>query len=252
MRSRNVLVAAEVALSFVLLVAAAQAVQNFVALQRIDPGFDPAGLVSFRARFDIADFRDPESRQRLFAAIQQQLRDLPGVMSVSGTTSPLLRPHASTLAYGNEAAAADGDESDFGMAFQRSVLPDYFGTTGAELLEGRVFSAQDEVARAAIAIVDDYMAATNWPGESAIGQRLYQEMTDDFVEVVGVVRHQNQASVGTEPRRETIYMPNGYVFSGNVYWYVRTEGGSARGAESHPPGDRLQLSQHPADEPGRC
>ena len=223
-RARNLLVAVQVALSFVLFVATGQAVQNFVALQTVDPGFEADALISFRPRLDFRRYPNAEARNAQFSAIRQQLLATPGVVAAGGSTHVFLNANAQPIAYGTEAEAADGDESDFKMAFQRAVTPGYFEATGAVLLEGRLLDANDEASAAEVAVVDEYLAATNWPDGSAVGQRLFTKMLGGFVEIVGVVRHQNQVALGSEPRRETIYKPSSYYGFGNRHWFVRGEG----------------------------
>jgi predicted permease len=94
----------------------------------------------------------------------------------------------------------------------RCVTPGYFAAMGAHLLEGRYFDPQDRANTRQVAIVDDLLARTTWPGQSAIGKRIVAEhVTNDgfrpiLTVVVGVVEHLHNHSL-TRQVRGQIYMP---------------------------------------------
>src|SRR2546428_7813070 len=78
---RNSVVIAEVALSFVLLVGSGLMFRSFLELQRIDPGYDPRGVLTFFLTRDWPLTRQ-QGRQASLREIQERLRVLPGVENV--------------------------------------------------------------------------------------------------------------------------------------------------------------------------
>src|SRR6185369_12346009 len=81
-RTQKLLVIAETALSVALLIGASLMVQNFRNLQRLDHGFDPHDVLTFRVSTRGAKYRDNEGRQRFFKDIKDRLASIPGVVSV--------------------------------------------------------------------------------------------------------------------------------------------------------------------------
>ncbi|MEX2124640.1 MAG: ABC transporter permease [Woeseia sp.] len=223
-RLRTGLVVGEIALSFVLLIGTGLMIRSFVELHRVDPGFNAEQLLTFELNLPFTRYPDPESRARFYGAFQERLSGLPGVRAVSGVT-PL--PLAGEPFNGRYSAADTVDEnSEFGQAQYRLVLPGYFESMQSELLAGRLLTRDDDVNARPYVVVDETMAQKAWPGLNPIGQRLWVRVTQDMtaLEVVGVVRHQAQDSLHEVPR-ETIYFPNGVAgtFGGINDWVLRTE-----------------------------
>jgi predicted permease len=98
------------------------------------------------------------------------------------------------------------------VADLRAITPGYFDAMGARLLKGRSFDQHDNAGAREVVIVDDLLARTTWPGQSAIGKRLDAEHLTDrgfqmiSSEVVGVVEHLHNHSLTREVRGQ-IYMP---------------------------------------------
>jgi putative ABC transport system permease protein len=223
-RLRNGLVVGEIALSFVLLIGTGLMIRSFIELQRVDPGFDAQGLLTFELNLPFARYPDADSRNRMYLEFQDRLSELPGVAQVSGVT-PL--PLAGEPFHGRYTSDAAPDEnSEFAQAHYRLILPGYFEAMHTELLAGRHLNRDDEINARPYVVVDELLAKKAWPGEDAIGRqvwvRLGQEMTS--FEVAGVVRHQAQDSLIEAPR-EIIYFPNGAAgaLGGVTDWVVRTE-----------------------------
>src|SRR5690349_22920193 len=100
------------------------------------------------------------------------------------------------------------------MSDMRSILPGYFATIGAQLVEGRDFAESDDAVHQHVAIVDDILARQLWPGDDALGKRLNVSVSPkgpfqferDWVVVVGVVRHV-QCHTLTAVVRPQVYVP---------------------------------------------
>jgi putative ABC transport system permease protein len=151
------------------------------------------------------------------------MKAIPGVTAISATNPIPLAGTENSGRYGPPAAL--GDETLYGQADYRTVLPGYFETMGTALVDGRLFDAVDHRDSASIAIVDRKLAEKLWPGKTAVGERILiriQTLEPVFVQVVGVVEHQRSAGVGAEGP-ETIYLTNKYAGTlGDLYWVVRT------------------------------
>ena len=223
---RNSVVIAEVALSFVLLIGSGLMFRSFLELRRVDPGYDPRGLLTFFATREW-EFTRQQGRIELLREIRARLRALPGVENVSESLAlPLgggARPKASATAQSQAALA-----SSEGAHYQQ-VMPGYFETLRTPLLAGRTFTEDDNAPGRNVVVIDQRLAARAFPNESAVGKRI--QIPDPeirWAEVIGVVAHQRLFSL-SDPGRETIYFSDGFWGIGvSRYWMVRVTGDPAK------------------------
>jgi predicted permease len=209
---RNGVVVTAVALSFVLLVGSGLMFRSFRELHRIDPGYDPHGLLTFLL---VGDARSvpPERRLVLLGEIQERLRALPGVRSVAASAFFPLTGSAPPIAWGTENALADA----------QYVLPGYFETLRTRLVAGRTFTADDNAPTRRVAVIDRSLAARAFPNRSAVGERLLIRIPEPVaVEVIGVVAHQRQGSLAVAGQ-EQIYFTDAFMGMGiSRHWALRT------------------------------
>ena len=224
---RNTVIIGEVALSFVLLVGSGLMFRSFLALQRIDPGFNPRGVLTLRLR-GARDTQVPQERATRMREIQARLRALPGVQSVTAASPFPLTGGFGPIRWGTEEALIDA--SKFQAVDYQTVLPGYFETLQTTLMEGRTFNEDDNAPDRNVVIIDPFLAAKAFPGESAVGKRIlvrFRTPRPEWVEVIGVVAHQRNTSLA-EPGREQIYFTDGFAGHGiATYWAVRTAGDPA-------------------------
>ena len=220
-------VTAEVALAFVLLVGSGLMIRSFVSLQRAEPGFDPKGVVTF-GLVNVQE-RAPEGRAAVSRLVHERLGALPGVVGASAGSPLPLDGQASNVRWGPEGALTNPalyQQADF-----RIILPDYFSVMRTALIDGRVFEDADNVPGMNRAVIDNVFAAKAFPGERAVGKRFLARTggpDPDWFEVIGVVRHQRNASLAVDGR-ETMYVPDGqFGFGGANQWVVRTNGDASR------------------------
>ncbi len=191
--ARNLLIVAEVALSVVLLVGAGLFIRSFLALQRVDPGFDASDVLTFELSMPSGKYPGGAARRRFLRELTGRLEALPGVTSV-GLVSQLPLTGSGPLqpfAYNEETAK----NFESVTADIRNVSPTYFRTMNARLLAGRTFNDADSIGQAPVIMVDETLAKLAWPGENAVGKRLQLGPTgepNNFAEVVGVVEHMRQ------------------------------------------------------------
>jgi predicted permease len=219
---RSGVVVAEVALAFVLLVGSGLMIRSFVALQRIDPGFDPHGLLTFNLSGSRGGSQ-PQQRAAFIRRIVASLRALPGIESVAASSNLPLTGGFYPLRWGT--APALSDPSKFQAADTQAVLPGYFETMRTPLLAGRTFTDADNAPDRNVVVVDQLLAAKAYPMESAVGKRILVRLPrpePEWFEIIGVVAHQRVTSLA-DPGREQVYFTDAYLTSGVVrQWALRT------------------------------
>jgi len=219
---RNSVVVAEVALSFVLLIGSGLMLRSFIELLRVDPGYDPHGVLTFMITRQWELTRQ-QGRLALLREIQTGLRTLPGVENATAALAlPLSHgPSSISLTIPRQRPSEPGAEgADFGQ-----VMPGYFETLRTPLVAGRTFTEEDNAPGRRVGVIDELLAAKAFPGESPIGKRIRVPWPDiPWVEVIGVVRHQRAYSLAG-PGRETIYLLDGFSGIGvSRHWAIRTAG----------------------------
>ncbi len=221
-RFRNAVVVAEVALCFVLLIGSGLMFRSFLELQRIDPGFDPRGLLTFQLLGGRPG--PPAQRADLARQIEERLRAIPGVERVTASFPFPLAGGFSTIRWGTEEALADN--SKYQAVDWQIVRPGYFDTLRTRLLAGRTFIEADNDPRRNLVVVDQVLAAKAFPNESAVGKRILIRIRTpepEWVEIIGVVAHQRVTSLA-DPGREQLYVADGFTGGGANKWAMRVSG----------------------------
>ena len=225
---RSVIVTAEVAISFVLLVGAGLMFRSFLDLQRIDPGFDSRNLLTFVLNGNNGA-TTPEANAAFIRQVEERLSSIPGVKSVAGSFPFPLAGGFSPIRWGKEEALSD--PSKFQAADVQIVTPGYFETVRTPLMAGRTFTDADNSTDRRLIIIDDILAKKAFPGESAVGKRILIRLKTpepESMEIIGVVGHVRQTSLSV-PGREQVYFTDGYSGPGAVNsWALRVGGDPAQ------------------------
>lgn len=220
---RNAAVVIEVALSFILLIGSGLMFRSFVALQHIDPGYDPRHLLTLLV--PNVRGKTPAERAAFLHDLQTRLAAIPGVLGASAANPFPLDGRFNPLRWGTEEAQAD--PSKFQAADCEVVLPGFFETMHTRLIEGRTFTDADNVPTRNVVVIDDLLAKKAFPHQPAIGKRLLIRLRTpeaEFVEVIGVVAHTRESSLAQEGR-EQYYLTDGFANHGRANrWAIRTEG----------------------------
>ncbi|MEJ7810824.1 MAG: ABC transporter permease [Gemmatimonadaceae bacterium] len=223
----SIVVVTEVALSFVLLVGSGLMFRSFRAMQQVNPGFDPRGVLTFA--FANPRAREPEERAVFAREVSERLRALPGVTAVTAAGPLPLDGGVGNARWGTERALTD--PTSFQQANLHVVLPGYFDALRTRLLAGRVFTEADNVPAATVVVIDDRLAAKAFPGTSAVGKRVLARVRSnepEWLEVIGVVAHQRHETLAA-PGREALFLTDGEMGHGRATrWAVRTSGDPAR------------------------
>jgi putative ABC transport system permease protein len=205
-RLRNTLAAAQLALSLVLLIAAALLVRSFARLQQVDPGFRTAGLLAMQLDLPNASYPKDQDRAAFFDRLLPRLRTLAGVDSADMT----VRVPFGGAGY-NWAITVEGRSGDTTgrpmSADWRAITPGYLGTMGIPLAKGRAFTEQDTQDSQPVVLINEALARAFLPGEDPLGKRI-GDFGNDRGErtIVGVVRDFKQIGLDADVRLE-VYTP---------------------------------------------
>ena len=228
-RTRAALVIAQIALGIVLLVGAGLLVRGFMRLQRVDAGFNPNGVLTFRIALSGPRYRSPAAALTFARSLREKLTALPGAVS-GGAISHL--PYDELPNWGGPyLPEGKSDPAEARVADTRSVMPGYFESVGAALIAGRFFTDADTSTSEPVAIVDERLVARTWPGGEAVGKRVLADpftsgAPNQMVKVIGVVKHIRHRRP-TEETNEQIYFPWPQAFRNPMAYVVRTTGDAA-------------------------
>ena len=193
--TRGILVMAQVALAVVVLVAAGLLVTSYRNLTAVDPGYDPAGVLSFDVSLPADRYPLIEQRRLFFSELLRETAAMPDVESV-GLTSALPFRFATLFS----SLVIDGISYRWPDASFKIVSPDYFGTMTIPVVRGRGFTDLDGAAGPYVVAVSERFARERFSDTDPIGRQI------DFMqrrwEVVGVVKDVNHTGLDQEPWSE--------------------------------------------------
>ena len=252
-RVRSALVVTQIALSLVLLAGAGLLLSSLKALQQVETGFVPSGLLS--ARFTLPQSvygpvkvtnpspdKDIAAKQRqdaedasdakvaaFYSALQNRLSSIPGVSSAALADSVPFDNNGGSASFSIQGRPlAPNDPGPHGNV--HLVSPDYFSTLKVPLVMGRSFTPQDRQGTERVVIIDTVLAHQYWPGQNPIGEHI---SFDDPVKgpwrvIVGMVAHARATSLESDTNEGFYYFPAAQVPQLSTAMVVR----SSRPAES--------------------
>jgi predicted permease len=207
LRSMRPLVAAQLAMSFVLVMGAALFGRTLVSFARLENGFDPAGIVEVTLDPVISGYTReemPALTDRILAA----LRGVPGVSSAAFSFCSL----GANCSSAYRVPTTPAGEMRGVSLHNEWVGPDYFATLGITRTSGRAFTVRDTPTAPRVAIVSESLARQYFPGEDAVGKRLgYQKFDLEIVGVVGDVRPANRRDMPGPVVYLPIAQPTGFI-----------------------------------------
>jgi putative ABC transport system permease protein len=219
---RRAMVVAEIALALVLLIGSGLMVRAFWRLQAIDIGLNPSNTLTMRVALPQALYVKQPDLIRFWTAVQERLRSLPGVTSVSMMSGlPPERPlNANDTLIENFVQRPGGPIQN--IDFYMTVGDRYFETMQIPLIEGRYFDQRDGEQGLKALIVNHTLARTYWPGESALGKRM-RPGSQDWFTIVGVVGDVKNAGID-KPVGTELYMSYRQTPSGmrTPYFAIKT------------------------------
>lgn len=223
-RTRNWLVAGEIALTFVLLISAALVLKSFARAQSLPLGFEPRGLVTANLDLPFLIYRTHDQIADFSEKLLERVRSLPGVTDAALTSSPPLSSRWQTL-YLREGAPEPAPEQQL-SADTEAVTTNYFSTMRASLIRGRVFNEFDTATSPPVTVIDQLLADKIFSGEDPIGKRLRMDPADtgknQMWEIVGVVGRMKARAFDDIDTLPVVYFPQRQVERTNYVLMVRT------------------------------
>jgi predicted permease len=215
---QRTLVAAETALSVMLLVGATLLARSLGKLGDVDPGFQPQGLKAIGLEMPSGFYsRGGQVMTAFYRRATERMRALPGVTAVAaGSATPFTGNNTSSP------VAVEGveyDEQNPPHTLQHSVLPGYLELLGVPLLAGRMLNESDGGGAELVALLNAAAVRRDFGGASALGRRVRYQ--GQWRRIVGVVGDMRLASLASEAG-PAIYVPFAQHSYGTVSLVVRT------------------------------
>jgi putative ABC transport system permease protein len=222
-RLRNALVVAEIALALVLLTGAGLLIRSSIALNGVDPGFDPRGVVAGRISLPETSYQKPDQVTQAFERIEERVTGLPGVASAALVSAAPLEDGSSN------GLVPEGRSLEIGSSINsllRIATPGYFQTMRIELVRGRGFTAQDRRGTPLVMVINEALAREAFPGQDPIGKRIAccepgPNGEPNWKEVIGVARDTRARGLDQEPMPE-FYLPMLQAPAASWNWTDRT------------------------------
>ena len=217
--SGNILVAAEVTLSTVLLLSAGLLLRSFVTILGVDPGLNIQHLLAVRINLPPEKYHRDSDVSSFYSRLLDEVKGLPGVEGAGLVSDLPLTGENNT----NPATAADRPippVTQWPMTNWRYASSEYFKTAGIAFKDGRLFTKREGDTREVV--ISDNLAARLWPGQSAVGRPLKIYGNRRLQTVVGVVGAIHATSLTDDPTM-MIYFPNWNHFARDMALFVRSE-----------------------------
>jgi predicted permease len=218
-RLRDVLIVAQVAVSFVLLVCAALFFQSTLNASKQDIGVQTKNRIVMAIDTQLLQYDENRSRT-FYRNLLERVHRIPGVESAAfGRYLP--------IGFRNEAAEVfiEGKTKRSGsseLVFVNTVSSNYFKTVGMPLLLGRVFNENDIPASKKVAIINEVMSKKYWPSENPLGKKFRFNTPDaEPVEIVGVVKTAKYTMPAETPFA-AYYLPFHQNFRSDTVLHIHT------------------------------
>jgi len=190
-RARSLLVVAQVALSFMLLIGAGLMLRSLLKLQRVNPGFNPENVLTLRISPNSSRYNTNEQFRDFMLRVLDRVKSQPGVLSAAlGSTYPM---NATSIRFGpnTQIFEIEGRQQETGAppltADRRSVTPAYFETIQMPLVKGRALAESDNDKALPVAVINQSLARHYWGDEDPIGRRVTFDRGEHWLTLVGIV-----------------------------------------------------------------
>jgi putative ABC transport system permease protein len=210
-RARSLLVVAQVALSFMLLMGAGLMMRSLLKLQSVNPGFNPENVLTLRVSPNWSRHATNEQYRDFTLRLLDRVKSQPGVLSAAlGSTYPL---NASSIRFGpfTRVFEIEGRQSETGApplsADVRTITPAYFDTIRMPLVKGRAFAENDNDKAPQVAIINQTLARHYWGDEDPLDRRITFDHGENWLKIVGVAGDVKQYGLDHETTDE-LYTPH--------------------------------------------
>jgi predicted permease len=228
---RNALLVSEVALAFVLIIAAGLLTQSFFHLLKVDPGFAPEHVLTFELSLPGSKYPDQAHTTALYQNVLRKLRSTPGVES-AGIIETLPMGGATESTGIRIPGHIPADKNETPYSNYTIASPGYFASVGTPVLRGRDFLESDTADSLPVTIINSAMAKKFWPSSDPLNQQvgpgspLYPAAT-----IIGIVADTKRLSLREQSTPEMFVLYNQKVWPSllamNVVLRTKTDPGSA-------------------------
>jgi len=224
-RLRGMLVICETAFSLLLVAGAGLLIRSFAQILKVDPGFRPDGVLTMRISLPDATYSKPEQIRAFYSGLLDRVQRIPGVQNAGAVTGlPLSGQGGSgTTTIDTQSVPLENRTPEADL---RTATPGYFKAMSIPLVRGRYFEPRDTDGTPNVAIVDESLAETYWPGQDPIGKRVHfgdLQSKSPWRTIVGVVRHVHNRTLEARSRVE-LYVPEDQVPFNGMTLAIRTSG----------------------------
>ena len=195
-RARAAFIVGQVALSVCLLIAAGLLGRSFAKLQDRSLGFRTENILSGFFVLPMERYRDQSQRELFLRQVTRQLRTMPNIEDAAAISTLPLTGADARRRYQIPGRPSRADE----WTQYRVVTPEYFQMMEVPLRRGRLFDDHDRTGNVQVAIVNETLARTLWPGENPVGKTILvadlapPAQPRQIIGVVGDVRHSGPAA----------------------------------------------------------
>jgi putative ABC transport system permease protein len=221
-RTRKFLLAAQIALTAVLVAAAGLFAHSLLNLNHQDLGVRPDHVLQFSISPELNGYTPPQS-VALVERIRKNVEALPGARAVSASEIPML---ASSNSSSNITVQGYKEQENENMNVDQNwVGPNFLAAMGAPLLSGREINESDTGTSPSVAVVNEKFAQRFFAGRNAIGQHFGFGGGDDVkldVEIIGIVKDSKNVDLRTEIGPYILVPYSHSSHFGNATFYVRT------------------------------
>ena len=205
-RMRSLLIVAQVAVSFLLLIGAGLMLRSFAKVQHVDPGFQPENVLTMQIGLDFTKYNTDDKQRAFFETFLDKVEAQSGVKSAAASMMiPLNGDMHMTGDFMIEGQTPVPGQvhpiSDF-----RVVSEGYFETLRIPILEGRAFTRADRPGAPDVAIVNRSAARHFWGTQDPVGKRFSADGGKSWIQIAGVVGNVKQYGLDKESVDE-IYVP---------------------------------------------
>ena len=205
-RMRSLLIVAQVAVSFLLLIGAGLMLRSFQKLQHVDPGFQPENVLTMQIGLDFTKYNTNDKQRAFFENFLERVRAQSGVKSAAAS---MMIPLTNNMQMPGD-FQIEGQTPVPGQALPvadfRVVSEGYFDTLHIPVLDGRAFTRIDRPESPLVAVVNHAAARHFWGEQDAVGKRFSLDSGKTWTQIVGVVGNVKQYGLDKDTVDE-IYMP---------------------------------------------
>jgi putative ABC transport system permease protein len=205
-RMRSLLIVAQVAVSFLLLIGAGLMLRSFAKLQHVDPGFQPENILTMNVSLDFVKYNTGDKQRAFFENLLEKIQVQSGVKSAAAS---MMIPFTADMTMTGD-FQIEGQAPAPGQALPKAdfriVSPSYFEALHIPILNGRGFLQTDRPGNPDVAILNRSAVSHLWGSQNPVGTRFSADGGKTWTQVVGVVGDIKQYGLDKDAVDE-IYVP---------------------------------------------